>query len=196
MVLTLGPAERFASGTQVASYFGLIPSEHSSGGRLAVGADQQAGQCVSAFSAGGSGPDGGAPRGVGTLLSSPGHAQTSRSGQSGGGTQTGGEVVPDVAPGLDVRATVQGGRAGEPESFVVERQNRALDQAARLPEERGVRSTNHGSTNRRDRWRDPASPARLKDTTLVWRVKTLSARAKWRCFKTRRADGEVSAKFA
>ena len=31
MVLTLGPAERFASGKQVASYFGLIPSEHSSG---------------------------------------------------------------------------------------------------------------------------------------------------------------------
>ncbi|HUD66587.1 MAG TPA: hypothetical protein VMQ17_18535 [Candidatus Sulfotelmatobacter sp.] len=90
------------------------------------------------------------------------------------------------------RAVVQ----ASPSHSVVERQNRALDQAARLPEERGVRSTNHGSTNRRDRWRDPESPARLKDTTLVWRVKTLSARAKWRCFKTRRADGEVSAKFA
>ena len=32
MVLTLGPAKRFASGKQVASYFGLIPSEYSSGG--------------------------------------------------------------------------------------------------------------------------------------------------------------------
>src|SRR5213596_3537937 len=31
MVLTLGPAERFESGRQVGSYFGLIPSEHSSG---------------------------------------------------------------------------------------------------------------------------------------------------------------------
>jgi transposase len=31
-VLTIGPAERFARGKQVASYFGLIPSEHSSGG--------------------------------------------------------------------------------------------------------------------------------------------------------------------
>jgi hypothetical protein len=32
-VLTLGPASRFARGKQVARYFGLIPSEASSGGR-------------------------------------------------------------------------------------------------------------------------------------------------------------------
>ncbi len=32
-VLTMGPAQRFRRGKQVASYFGLIPSEHSSGGR-------------------------------------------------------------------------------------------------------------------------------------------------------------------
>jgi transposase len=32
-VLTVGPAQRFRRGKQVASYFGLIPSEHSSGGR-------------------------------------------------------------------------------------------------------------------------------------------------------------------
>jgi transposase len=31
-VLTMGPAQRFGRGKQVASYFGLIPSEHSSGG--------------------------------------------------------------------------------------------------------------------------------------------------------------------
>jgi len=37
MVLTLGPPERFASARQVASYFGLIPSEHSSGGRQQLG---------------------------------------------------------------------------------------------------------------------------------------------------------------
>ncbi|HSB74353.1 MAG TPA: IS110 family transposase [Terriglobales bacterium] len=36
-VLTLGPAERFPRGKQVASYFGLIPSEHSSGGRQRLG---------------------------------------------------------------------------------------------------------------------------------------------------------------
>jgi transposase len=37
MVLTLGPAERFPSGKQVGSYFGLIPSEHSSGGQQRLG---------------------------------------------------------------------------------------------------------------------------------------------------------------
>ena len=37
MVLTLGPANRFASGKQVGSYFGLIPSEYSSGGRQQLG---------------------------------------------------------------------------------------------------------------------------------------------------------------
>lgn len=37
LVLTVGPAERFAGGRQVASYFGLIPSEHSSGGRQQLG---------------------------------------------------------------------------------------------------------------------------------------------------------------
>ena len=37
MVLTLGPAERFENGRQVGSYFGLIPSEHSSGGRQKLG---------------------------------------------------------------------------------------------------------------------------------------------------------------
>jgi transposase len=37
MVLTLGPAQRFANGRQVGSYFGLIPSEESSGGRQRLG---------------------------------------------------------------------------------------------------------------------------------------------------------------
>jgi len=32
-VLTLGPVERFGRGKQVASYFGLIPAEHSSGSK-------------------------------------------------------------------------------------------------------------------------------------------------------------------
>ena len=35
--LTLGPTERFRRGKQVASYFGLIPSEHSSGGKQRLG---------------------------------------------------------------------------------------------------------------------------------------------------------------
>jgi len=37
MVLTLGPAERFESAKQVGSYFGLIPSEESSGGKQRLG---------------------------------------------------------------------------------------------------------------------------------------------------------------
>jgi transposase len=37
MVLTLGPAKRLASAKQVGSYFGLIPSEHSNGGRQQLG---------------------------------------------------------------------------------------------------------------------------------------------------------------
>lgn len=36
--LTIGPAERFRRGKQVASYLGLIPREHSSGGRQRLGA--------------------------------------------------------------------------------------------------------------------------------------------------------------
>jgi transposase len=37
MGLTLGPAERFESGKQVGSYFGLIPREESSGGKQRLG---------------------------------------------------------------------------------------------------------------------------------------------------------------
>jgi len=37
MVLTLGPAQRFPSGKEVGSYFGLIPSEYSSGGQQKLG---------------------------------------------------------------------------------------------------------------------------------------------------------------
>jgi transposase len=42
-VLTLGPVERFARGKQVASYLGLIPREHSSGGRQKLGAIRKQG---------------------------------------------------------------------------------------------------------------------------------------------------------
>ncbi|GAC1631291.1 MAG: hypothetical protein NVS9B14_02920 [Candidatus Acidiferrum sp.] len=36
-VLTLGPADRFRRGKQIGSYFGLIPAEHSSGGKQRLG---------------------------------------------------------------------------------------------------------------------------------------------------------------
>jgi transposase len=35
--MTVGPARRFQRGKQVASYFGLIPKEHSSGGKQRLG---------------------------------------------------------------------------------------------------------------------------------------------------------------
>ena len=37
LVVTLGPVERFAGARQVASYFGLIPRERSSGGKQRLG---------------------------------------------------------------------------------------------------------------------------------------------------------------
>jgi transposase len=49
MVLTLGPAERFDRPKQVASYFGLIPSEYSSGGRQQLGHITQQGSSFLRF---------------------------------------------------------------------------------------------------------------------------------------------------
>ncbi len=44
--LTLGPAARFPRGKQVASYLGLIPEEHSSGGRQKLGAISKQGNTM------------------------------------------------------------------------------------------------------------------------------------------------------
>ena len=49
MVLTLGPAERFANARQVGSYFGLIPREHSSGGRQKLGTISKQGNAFLRF---------------------------------------------------------------------------------------------------------------------------------------------------
>ena len=62
MVLTLGPAERFASGRKVGSYFGADSERTLQRRAAAVGTHQQAGQFVSAFLAGGSGTIGSALR--------------------------------------------------------------------------------------------------------------------------------------
>ena len=45
-VLTLGPVARFPRGKQVASYLGLIPREHSSGGRQKLGAISKQGNTM------------------------------------------------------------------------------------------------------------------------------------------------------
>jgi transposase len=49
LVLTLGPAKRFVSGRQVGSYFGLIPREHSSGGRQRLGSISKQGSSFLRF---------------------------------------------------------------------------------------------------------------------------------------------------
>src|SRR6202162_5183911 len=58
MVLTLGPAERFGSGKQVGSYFGLIPSEDSSGGKQRLGKISKQGRLFLRFFVGGAGQTG------------------------------------------------------------------------------------------------------------------------------------------
>ena len=49
MVLTLGPAERFASAKQVGSYLGLIPREQSSGGKQRLGRISKQGSSLLRF---------------------------------------------------------------------------------------------------------------------------------------------------
>jgi transposase len=45
-VLTIGPWRRFPRGRQVASYLGLIPKEHSSGGRQKLGSISKQGNIM------------------------------------------------------------------------------------------------------------------------------------------------------
>jgi transposase len=49
MVLTLGPVERFRTAKQVSSYLGLIPREHSSGGRQRLGHISKQGNALMRF---------------------------------------------------------------------------------------------------------------------------------------------------
>ena len=91
------------------SYFRLIPREHSSGGRQKLGPISKQGSSFLRFllveagqSAARYDPE------LGRFYRPPGSAQTSRAGQGGGGAQAGDEVVPDVARGLELRATMQG----------------------------------------------------------------------------------------
>ena len=117
MVLTLGPAERFASGKEVGSYFGLIPREDSSGGKQRLGKISKQGSSYLRF-----------------LLVEAGQTaarldpqlkrfyrrlagRRNRSVAKVAVARAGYAVVPDVARRLDVRATMSGRHAGEPESF-------------------------------------------------------------------------------
>ena len=58
-VVTIGEVSRFQRGKQVASYLGLIPREHSSGGRQRLGAISKQGNAFSAHAAGGGSANGG-----------------------------------------------------------------------------------------------------------------------------------------
>ena len=152
----------------VGSYFGLIPSEHSSGGRQQMGRISKQGSSFLRF-----------------LLVEAGQSAARYDAELGrfyrrlavrkhrGLAKV--AVARKLATRLylmlreewDIRATVQGSRAGEPESFCGRKvRNRPLEWAAGLPEERGVRSGNHGNKSRRDGWWDSASAARFENTSL------------------------------
>jgi hypothetical protein len=93
-VLTMGDVSRFARGKQVASYLGLIPREHSSGGRQKLGAITKQGKRMLL----GSGADRSAFRSrtsqrVFASLS----PEAESGGQGGGGTQVGRTTVLDAA---------------------------------------------------------------------------------------------------
>ena len=118
LVLTLGPADRFESAKQVGSYFGLIPSEDSSGGKQRLGRISKQGSSFLRFLLVEAGQTAARldPQ-LKRFYRSPGGAQESQRRQGGRGQKTGHAFVPDVARRLDVHATLSGRYAGEPESF-------------------------------------------------------------------------------
>ena len=97
MVLTLGPAERFEWAKQVGSYFGLIPSEASSGGKQRLGKISKQGSSFLRFLLVEAGHTGAVGSATEALLQTPGGAQKSQRRQGGGGQKVGHAVVPDVA---------------------------------------------------------------------------------------------------
>ena len=118
MVLTLGPADRFESAKQVGSYFGLIPSEDSSGGKQRLGRISKQGSSFLRFLLVEAGQT--AAR-LDPLLKRFYRRLAARKNRSVAkaavAEKTGHAVVPDVARRLDVHATLSGRYAGEPESF-------------------------------------------------------------------------------
>ena len=154
MVLTLGTGRPIRIGQASGQLLRPDSERRFQRRKTAAGQDQQTGQFVSALFAGGSGTDRGAVGSAAeTLLSSPGGAQESQRRQGGGGQKIGHAVVPDVARRLDVRATMSGRYAGEPESFCGRRvrAERLSGQPASL-KSREIEVSNHGRKSRRDGW--------------------------------------------
>ncbi|HEX9119219.1 MAG TPA: IS110 family transposase [Terriglobales bacterium] len=106
-VVTLGPPERFPGARQVASYFGLIPRERSSGGKQRFGSISKQGNSY-ALPAGAGRPWRGAPgpRAATLLWPLQAHPRTRGSGQGSGGPQAGGAAVLDVAQPHRLRRVV------------------------------------------------------------------------------------------
>jgi transposase len=146
LVLTLGPSDRFESAKQVGSYFGLIPSEDSSGGKQRLGRISKQGSSFLRFLLVEAGQTAARldPQ-LKRFYRSPGGAQESQRRQGGRGQKTGHAVVPDVARRLDVHATLSGRYAGEPESFCgrLVRAERLSGQPASL-KSREIELSNHG----------------------------------------------------
>ena len=156
------------------SYFGLIPSEHSSGGRQQLGRISKQGSSFLRFllvEAGQSAARYDAELGrFYRRLAVRKHRALAKV-----------AVARKLAMRLYLmlredwnyaqlcRAIVQ----ASPSHSVVASKNRPLEWAACLPEERGVRSSNHGSTYRRDGWWDLCVRRAIERTrALVGEVKT------------------------
>ena len=97
-VLTIGEVARFGRGKQVASYLGLIPREHSSGGQQRLGSISKQGNPFLRMLLVESGADGGSPgRRISQAVSTSLSPQGQGSGQGGGGAEVSGATLLDAA---------------------------------------------------------------------------------------------------
>ena len=103
--LTLLDPARFPTSRQVASYLGLIPSEHSSGGKQRLGHISKQGNASVARPAGGGGARGGAlGAGVAAAVRPPGDEEEPLDCRRCDGAQAGGALVVVVEVGTRQRA--------------------------------------------------------------------------------------------
>ncbi len=97
-VLTIGEVARFRRGKQVASYLGLIPSEHSSGGKQRLGAiSKQGNSFVRMLLVEAAQTAVRLDEGLRKTVSTPLPQQGEGRGQGGGGTQVGSTTLLDAA---------------------------------------------------------------------------------------------------
>ena len=153
-VVTLGDVSRFQRGKQVASYLGLIPSEHSSGSKRRLGAISKQGNVF-----------------MRTLLveaaqsavrhdqqfrqtiPAPLPSKAHRRGQGGDGSQAGGTALLDAAhpDAVSRRSFTTRATRVIPWSANLS-QTVHLNGYPRIPHRRDVRKSNHGRSSRPHRW--------------------------------------------